>query len=104
MSSLVFTDTDHRTPIIKTVQDVAPILEANKAAQLGFERRFARNPLSLRRVASIPLVVMQQLAQRGVVQLTRAGGYRVLDERAFLRFLSDPDHRWLRTDNGQRLA
>lgn len=105
VSSLVFTDSDYRrSHIIQTTQDVRPILEANKQAQSGFDRRHDQNPIGARKIASIPLVIVLELARRGIIRFGRAGSYRVLDERAFLRFLSEPEHRWLRTDNGARLA
>jgi hypothetical protein len=96
--STVYTDADHKTPIIRGHQDCAPILEQNRREANGFERRFQRNPIGARKIASIPFVVWQQLEQIGVVK-----GTRVLDEQAFLALLSDPDLRALRCDNGARL-
>lgn len=102
MRSTLIRDTDYRTPIIRTYQDVTPIIEANKHDQLAYESRFQNNPMRLRRVASIPFVVMQYLTRIGIIERGR-GGYRVRDQKAFMRFLSDPDNRHLRTDNGRRL-
>ena len=82
---------------------MTPILEANKLAQLAYEPRFQANPMRLRRVASIPFVVMQSLQRLGIVERGPAG-YRIRDHKEFLRFLSDPENRHLRTDNGKRLA
>lgn len=104
--STVFTDPDWRVPIIRTKQDCAPILEANKQQQRDYQPRAQHNQIGLRKIASIPFVVWQQLAAIGVVTgspLEGKGGLRIVDEKAFLALLSDPDLRWLRTDNGARL-
>lgn len=102
--STVIRDPDYRTPIIRTQQNVVPILEANKRDALAWEPRFQNNPMRLRRVASIPFVIMQHLVRIGVAERGYHGGYRIRDHKAFLRFLSDPDNRALRTDDGGRLA
>jgi hypothetical protein len=104
--STLFTDPDWRCPIIRTQQDCAPIVEANKQQQRDYNPRAQHNAMGLRKVASIPPVVWQQLAAIGIVSgspLDGKGGLQVLDEKAFLALLSDPDFRWLRTDNGARL-
>lgn len=86
-------------PLIRTAQACAPILEQNKREANAYEPRMQRNPIRARKVASIPFVVWAQLEQIGIVK-----GTRVIDEPAFLAFLSDRDLRALRTDNGRRLA
>jgi hypothetical protein len=102
--STVLVDQDHKRPVIRTHQDTAPILEANKRIASDYDPTWQNNRMRLRRVASVPVVIMQQLAKSGIVEMRRSGGYRVIDERAFLRLLSDPEFRWLRTDDGRRLA
>lgn len=99
VQTTVYTDPDHRTPILRHQQDTRPILEDNKRWANAYERAWQDNPIRARRVASIPFVVWQQLERMGVVS-----GMRVIDERRFLRLLSDPELRFLRTDNGGRLA
>lgn len=103
MRSTLIRDPDYRSPLIRTYQDVTPILEANRQDQIAYEPRFQANPMRLRRVASIPFVVMIALERMGIVERGRAG-FRIRDHQAFMRFLSDPDNRALRTDSGKRLA
>jgi hypothetical protein len=97
--SSLFNDADHRTPIIRTEQNCAPILDQNRREANAWQPSYQRNPIGARKIASIPFVVWAQLEKVGIVK-----GTRVLDERAFLAFLSDPDLRALRTDNGRRLT
>lgn len=85
--------------LIRTAQDTAPILEANRRAQSLYDPRHERHsPGGFRWVARIPAVVALRLQQAGIMQ-----GGRVVDEPRFLAFLDDPDNRWMRTDNGRRL-
>lgn len=95
----VRTDPDHRTPIIRSTQDCTTIVDDNRREANAWERPMQRNAMGLRKVASIPFVVWQQLEQIGIVK-----GAKVLDEKALLALLSDPDLRGLRCDNGARLA
>lgn len=85
--------------LIRTAQDMAPILDANKRAQSLYDPVHERRaPGGFRWVARIPAVVVIQLQQAGVMR-----GARVVDEPRFLAFIDDPDNRWMRTDNGRRL-
>jgi hypothetical protein len=87
-------------PLIITEQDVRPILEANKRQANDWDRNLARRtPGGWRKIAELPAVVVMQLNQMGIMR-----GTAVLDERRLLRILSDPENRYLRTDNGARLA
>lgn len=104
MRSTLIRDSDYRSPIIRTYQDVTPILEANRQDQINYEPRFQANPMRLRRVASIPFVVMAALRRMGIVARGPDGALCIRDHKAFMRFLSDPDNRALRTDSGKRLA
>lgn len=97
--SSVYTDADHRTPIIRASQNCAAIVADNRRAAAAYQREMDRNKLGLRKIASIPFVVWKQLEQIGIVK-----GAKVIDEKAFLALLSDPDLRGLRCDNGARLA
>ena len=83
----------------KHAQDVGPLLEQNKREALVYDPAPERRSGGWRKIASIDFTTMLKLERAGIVHRGR-----VLDERAFLRFLSDPDNRALRTDNGKRLA
>ena len=96
----VWRDAETGLPLIRSVQDVDPILDQNaRDAALFCSHRVARNPAGIRHVARIPLVVWRQLEQLGIVEQGR-----VVDDIRFLRFLSDGDVRKLRCDNAARLA
>jgi hypothetical protein len=86
-------------PLIRSSQPCTEILAQNRREANAYEPSHQANPIRARKIASIPFVVWQQLQQIGVVK-----GTRVVDERAFLALLSDPDLRALRCDNGRRLA
>lgn len=93
-------DAETGLPLIRQTQDVAPILAANQRDAAAYDRaRTARNPGGFRHVARIPLVVVAQLRQLGIMR-----GMEVVDEQRFMQFLSDPDVRKLRADNGARLG
>jgi hypothetical protein len=80
--------------------DATGIIEQNKRDAIGYSARWQHtNPGGFRHVARIPFPEWLELQSRGIVQ-----GLRVVDERAFLRHISDPDNRKLRCDNGARLA
>src|SRR5215472_3109152 len=95
-SSRVWWDSDG-TLLIKHQQDVDPILELNKRQANDYEPR--RNALGLRHIARIPNVVVMQLQRDGIMD--HKG--QIADERRLWRFLSDPENRHLRVDNGRRL-
>lgn len=96
----IWRDTETGLPIIRRAQEIRPILDANARDAGDFDRaRIARNPMGARHVARIPFVVWGQLREAGIVQ-----GNTVVDVKRFLAFLSDPDVRKLRCDNGARLG
>lgn len=98
--TVVERDAESGLPVIRQTQDTRPITDANARDAGAFDRaRVARNPGGFRHVARIPLVVLAQLRQLGIVE-----GMSVVDERRFLQFLSDSQVRKLRTDDGARLA
>ena len=85
---------------VETVQDVEPILEANKAAQsMGDGWTPSRD---MRRVASIPLVIWEQwiLETNGRLH----NGMTKRERKRFVeRKLKDPEYAFLRTaDNTHR--
>ena len=87
-------------PVIHKIQDVRPVLEQNMREGADFDgAKVARNPGGFRHVARIPMVVIEQLRARGVIK-----GMTVVDEKAFMRFLSDREHYRLRTDNAAQLG
>jgi hypothetical protein len=86
--------------VIRREQDCRDILAQNRREANAFQPAMQRNAMGARKIASIPLVLMDWFKRWGIVD--KRG--RVVDERAFLRALSDPDLRYLRTDNGRRLA
>jgi hypothetical protein len=99
----VFRDTD-RGLVVRHDQETAPMIDANRREANDWTPAMQRNPGGFRKVASIPFVVMMQLCRSGVCEMTREGGFKVVNERDFLKVLSQRDLRGLRTDNGGRLA
>lgn len=83
---------------IKSVTDVTPILEANKAK---FNTNDGYSPSrELRRVGSIPFpLIYQWLAEDGVNVLD--AGHDPHAAAYLMRKLNDPDYRYLRTAPGQ---
>jgi len=78
---------DHRDEfIIQTQQECAPIVDANRAAFNDAPSRWG----DMQRVASIPISVYFDLQKKGLTK----------DEKAFKRWLNDPDQRFFRTRPG----
>lgn len=98
--STLLSDADWPTAVIRRSQDCRAIIEANRREANDFAPRSQHNAIGARKIASIPVVLLDWFKQWGIVD--KRG--RVTDERAFLRALSDPELRGLRTDNGRRLA
>lgn len=94
----VWRDSDTNAPIIRHIQNVGPILEANKQDANAYQPRAL--PMGLRHIARLPVTVVMQLQHEGLLDYKG----RVGDERKLMRFLSDPDNMYLRVDNGRRLA
>lgn len=75
--------------IIHNVQDAQPIIDANKAE---FNQKKRSTPYGeMERVASLPLTVYFDLQRRGILD----------DEKAFRRWLNDPDNSAFRTRPGK---
>jgi hypothetical protein len=74
------------TATLQKSQEVEGLLDINKAHFNDAPNRWG----DWSRVASIPLTVYQELKTKGVVD----------DERAFKRWLNDPDNRFFRTRPG----
>jgi hypothetical protein len=81
--------------LVQAWQDCRPVLrEAELARQVHRASLHLTNPAGIVRVATVPLVIVEELK--------RAGIWR--DRRRLLAWLSDPDNRAWRTDDGRRLA
>ena len=83
------------------VQDVEPILKMNvKDSNMGNDALKIHGELGthagMTKVASIPLIVVQQLAKKGIMK--QAGGIK--DKVRFRKWLNDPDNRFFKTYNG----
>lgn len=79
---------------LETVQDVEPVVEANKAALNNVDnRRFGDGKL----VARIPIVIMLQLVNEGIL----SPKFAVLDENRFSAWLNSSDNCWFRAWPGK---
>jgi hypothetical protein len=80
---------------IETTQDITHIIETNKALWNDAEKHTPYGDMC--RVAHVPNVVMMELAKQGMV--TPAG--RILDDKAYRRWLNSPDAQYFRTRPGK---
>ncbi|BDC37915.1 hypothetical protein [Paraburkholderia terrae] len=83
-------DESSDTAVIETVQDHTAIVEANKASFNSVDERSRYND-GMHKVATIPLVILQDLKQKGILN----------DPAALKRWLNDPENRYFRTRPGQ---
>jgi hypothetical protein len=89
-----FFDMDEDEIILNTVQDVEPIIEANKAALNNVDNpRFGDG----KRIASIPAVELLKLIQRGILD----AGLNTINDKAFADWLNDNDNLYVRTWPGR---
>jgi hypothetical protein len=89
-----FHDVDENTVALETVQDVGPIIEANKRDLNNVDDpRIGDGKL----VARISMVMLMQLVQQGILDC----GLAVLDDKRFSRWLNDNDNRNWRTWPGK---
>lgn len=79
--------------VIQTQQDLEYHIEATKSLQNDATGRYGE----LTRIASIPAVIVMQLAQQGILS---AGG-AILDDKRFRAWLNDRDSRVFRTKLGR---
>jgi hypothetical protein len=85
-----FHDVDENTVALETVQDIAPILEANKRDLNNVDNpRYGDGKL----VARLSMVMLMQLVQQGILDC----GFAIQDEKRFSRWLNDNDNRNWRT-------
>lgn len=80
--------------VIRHEQDVAPILEANKAAYNQVDERARWGDMT--RVAEIPNSVIADLNAKGIMR-----GFVVVDQKRMKAFLNDPANLYLRTRPGR---
>ena len=78
---------DNGEYVIETVQEL-DVDESNKRARNSTDKRTKWGDMS--RVASIPLSVFYDLKRQGIVD----------DQKAFKKWLNDPDNRVFRTREG----
>lgn len=93
----VYDDTDD-TVTLRTVQDVEPIIEMNKAlyAQTDEKARWGE----WNHVAQIPLHILDKWIEEGIME--RDGrGWTFKDNKEALKRLDDPDFRYFRTRPGK---
>jgi hypothetical protein len=82
--------------IFETRQDVSGIIEQNqKEFNLYDERAKWSGEVYGNKVASIPLTVIDDLNNQGIMR-----GFHVLDEKRFRAWLNNPDNRFFRTRPG----
>jgi hypothetical protein len=99
VSSTTFVDEDDKLIIAQT-QDISALVEHNKALYAqsmdnkGWDGNNALSPKN--KVASIPLVVFQELEKQGITR-----GLQVLDMDRFKAFLNNPDNQVFRTRMGR---
>jgi hypothetical protein len=77
--------------ILERVMDVEPIVEMNKIAQSEWQGK--RWGDGLQHVATIPLNILADLKAKGILD----------DQKAFFRWLDNPDNRLFRTKTGTLL-
>lgn len=91
-------DADRDELHIETVQDVEPILEANKAQFNGTDER-APWADGMQKVATVPLNVLEDLMQRGILVPGRNGDGE--GNKRLKAWLNDPENRFFRTRPGR---
>jgi hypothetical protein len=77
------------TATIESRQDHSNILEANKTDFNAVDERARYGEMT--KVASIPLVILQDLKTKGILD----------DQTAFKKWLDDPENRYFRTRPGK---
>ena len=83
---------------VERVQDVEAILDNNKRSLNDGTNGYSKSK-DLKRVASIPLVVIEQwMKEDGVNFLSLQGTDR---EKYLRKKLNDPNNKWLRTSGGR---
>lgn len=88
---------DHATDktTIETIADVEPVTDVNQFLYNEANTHFGNDPLH--HVASIPLVLLPELARKGIMTT----GGRILDEKKLKAWLNDRDNLMFRTRPGR---
>lgn len=79
--------------IIETVQDATALIERNKRLYNDSTGRWGEMAM----VASYPMTVLMDLIQQQILD----AGFRVINQKEYKRWLSDPDNRVWRTKGGK---
>jgi hypothetical protein len=90
-------DRETGLPVIVTHQDTRAIIDDNRRLQNSVDRhelrrRHQRGAGGVQ-IASIPMVVYMRLRKLGITK----------DRKAMRKWLSDPQNRYFRTDDGRKL-
>ena len=112
MSKKIWIDDNKSKSVIKTkmhidesenkyhfedVQDIQPILERNKfEAKNNLYKVRGMQDAKMYKVASLPLIVVQQLAKQGI--MTMSG--QLQDKPRFKKWLNNPENRHFRVYQG----
>lgn len=95
VTELFIYDPDTEGFTIQTQQDVEPLIERNKALWNEKEKHSRYGELA--HIASIPPVILMDLAQKGILTV----GGKILDDKRYRAFLNDSDNRCFRTRPGR---
>jgi hypothetical protein len=95
--SVRYMDCDEATDTVTiyTKTDVTPLVERNKAAQNAVDHSapaFMHKDQCFYHVASITPAEHKELIKKGIV----TSGWKILDKKAFDKFLNDPEFKYLR--------
>lgn len=82
-------DNGDGTYTVETDQDMTAIIESNKKQHNATDKHTKHGEWS--KVASIPMTVYYDLKQKGILD----------DQKAFQRWLNDPDNKYFRTRVGK---
>jgi len=91
-------DADRDELHIETVQDVEPVVESNKAQFADTDER-ARWGDGLQKVATLPLNVLEDLMQKGILVPGKHGDGE--GNKRLRAWLNDPENRFFRTRPGR---
>ena len=81
--------------VIEVVQDVSDIIEKNKIEYNNSSTKWSDDTFG-NKIASLPMTVVDKLNQQGIMR-----GHHILDQKAFFKWLNDPDNRFFRTKQGR---
>lgn len=89
---------EHKTSngkVLEVVQDVSDIVERNKKEYNNSPTKWGDDIFD-NKIASIPMTVVDKLNQQNIMR-----GFHVLDQKAFFKWLNDPDNKFFRTKKGR---